>query len=217
MCPNCGKSIIWYDNIPVLSYLMLKGCCRRCLKPISVRYLVIETLGGVMALLVFFRFGLSFSGLVYYVFLASLIVITCIDMDHQIIPDLITLPGIPIFFFSSFILPGISYKDSILGILFGGGSLFLVAWIYKLIAKKEGMGGGDIKFLAMIGALIGLKGVLFTIFTASIVGTVIGLSIMLITQKNMKLALPFGPFLALGAFVYLFFGDGVIYWYTHLI
>ena len=125
-------------------------------------------------------------------------------MDHQIIPDLITLPGIPIFFFSSFILPAISYKGSIFGILSGGGSLFLVAWIYKLVTKKEGMGGGDIKFLAMIGALIGWKGVLFTVFVASSVGTLIGLSIMLIRHKDMKLALPFGPFLALGAFAYLF-------------
>jgi leader peptidase (prepilin peptidase)/N-methyltransferase len=217
MCPNCGNPIIWYDNIPLLSYLTLKGRCRHCGQRISVRYLVVEALGGVMALLVLYNFGLSISALIHYVFLVSLIVVTYIDIDHKIIPDVITLPGIAIFFLCSFLLPLMDYKDSILGILSGGGCLFLVAWVYERIAKKEGMGGGDIKFLAMIGALIGWKGVLFTVFVASIVGTVIGISIMVITRKDMKLAVPFGPFLALGAFVYLFFGDDVIYWYVHLI
>jgi len=217
MCPHCDKQILWYDNIPVLSYLMLKGRCRHCRTPISFRYVCVEILGGLAALCVFLRFGLSTAAVAHYAFLASLIVITIIDIDHRIIPDIISLPGIPVFFIASLFLPGITYKDSALGILAGGGSLFLVAWVYHLITKKEGMGGGDIKLLAMIGALVGWKGVLFTIFVASTVGTVAGILIMLVTKKNMKLALPFGPFLAIGATTYIFFGSRLIYWYVNIL
>jgi leader peptidase (prepilin peptidase)/N-methyltransferase len=140
-------------------------------------------------------------------------VITFIDIDHQIIPDIITLPGIPLFFIAGFALPGITYIDSIIGVLAGGGGLFLVAWIYHLVTKKEGMGGGDIKLLAMIGALIGWQGVLFTIFVASAVGTISGILVMLKARKSMKLAIPFGPFLAIGGIAYIFIGPQLIYWY----
>jgi leader peptidase (prepilin peptidase)/N-methyltransferase len=146
-----------------------------------------------------------------------LLVITFIDIDHQIIPDVITLPGIPICFAASFVLPKITYLESILGILVGGGSLFVVAWMYHLLTKKEGMGGGDIKLLAMMGAIVGWQGVLFTIFVASAVGTVSGLLIMLKTRKTMKLAIPFGPFLAIGSIVYILFGPQLITWYFNLL
>jgi leader peptidase (prepilin peptidase)/N-methyltransferase len=113
-------------------------------------------------------------------------------------------------------VPTVTWKESLIGILVGGGSLFLVAWIYHLLTRKEGMGGGDIKLLAMIGALIGWKGVFFTIFVASATGTLIGLTVMMATRQNMKLAVPFGPFLAIGAVTYIFFGPQLIYWYFHL-
>jgi len=160
---------------------------------------------------------MTVEALIYYLFIASLMVITYIDLDYQIIPDVITLPGIPLFFLCSFVVPSISLKDAVLGLLIGGGSLMAIAWGYHLLTKKEGMGGGDIKLLAMIGGFIGWKGVLFTIFFSSAVGTVSGLLLMLREKKGMKLAIPFGPFLSLGAIAYIFFGPEIIGWYVGLL
>jgi leader peptidase (prepilin peptidase)/N-methyltransferase len=151
--------------------------------------------------------------LVYFVFISSLLVITFIDLDHRIIPDIITLPGIPIGLVASFALPTVSFKASIFGLLIGGGSLWLVAWAYSLIAKRDGMGGGDIKLLAMIGTIIGWQGVIFTVFASSVIGSCVGISIMLIKGKNMKYAIPFGPFLSIGAIAYVFLGSQFITWY----
>ncbi len=212
-CPNCGELIRFYDNIPVLSYLVLRGQCRYCRKTISFRYPVVEILSGLFALVTFLKYGVTLEAIIYYVFITALLVITFIDIDHQIIPDIITLPGIPLFFIAGFALPRLTYIDSIIGIFAGGGSLFLVAWVYQLLTKKEGMGGGDIKLLAMIGALIGWQGVLFTIFVASAVGTVSGILVMLKARKSMKLAIPFGPFLAIGGIAYIFIGPQLINWY----
>lgn len=217
MCPQCGALIRFYDNFPILSYLLLRGKCRHCKTPISFRYPVVELLSGLFAVGVLIKYGLSLEAVVYYIFIATLLVITFIDIDHQIIPDIITLPGIPICFVASFALPQITYIESIMGILIGGGSLFMVAWLYHLLTKKEGMGGGDIKLLGMMGAIIGWKGVLFTIFVASAVGTVSGMLIMLKTRKSMKLAVPFGPFLAIGCIAYIFFGPQLIVWYINLL
>jgi len=217
MCPGCGNMIKFYDNIPLLSYLLLMGKCRHCNISISLRYPMIELMSALFAVCVLLNFGFTIEAIAYYAFISTLIVITFIDIDHQIIPDIISLPGIPIFFIASFALPGITYKDSLIGILVGGGSLYVIAWIYYLLTRKEGMGGGDIKLLAMIGAFIGWKGVLFTIFVSSLVGTVIGIIVMLCTRKNMKLAVPFGPFLAIGAIIYIFMGEELIYWYFHLL
>ncbi len=214
-CPSCGKPIRFYDNIPVLSYIWLLGKCRGCAIPISARYPLVEILTGTFAALCVFRFGFTPTAAIYFAFIASLVVITFIDIDHRIIPDIISLPGIPIFFAATFFLPGISPVASITGILVGGGSLFLVAWGYYMVTGNEGMGGGDIKLLAMIGAIIGWQGVVLTIFAASITGTVIGLTLMLASGKNMKLAVPFGPFLALGAVIYIFYGTELIHWYLY--
>ena len=217
MCPNCDTLIPFYDNIPLLSYLWLKGQCRRCKVKISMRYPMVELLGGLVALGTYLRFGLTIETLIYYVFIAALLVVTFIDLDHRIIPDVITLPGIPICFAASFALPAITYKDALLGILVGGGSLFLVAWVYTILTKKEGMGGGDIKLLAMMGAIVGWKGVLFTIFVASLVGTLAGFAVMLQSRKGMKLAVPFGPFLSIGSITYIFFGTELVTWYLNLL
>ena len=217
MCPNCDTLIPFYDNIPLFSYLWLKGQCRRCKVKISMRYPMVELLGGLVALGTYLRFGLTIETLIYYVFIAALLVVTFIDLDHRIIPDVITLPGIPICFAASFALPAITYKDALLGILVGGGSLFLVAWVYTLLTKKEGMGGGDIKLLAMMGAIVGWQGVLFTIFVASLVGTLAGFAVMLQSRKGMKLAVPFGPFLSIGSITYIFFGTKLVTWYLNLL
>jgi leader peptidase (prepilin peptidase)/N-methyltransferase len=174
-------------------------------------------LGGLLALGIYMKFGLDIATLIYFVFIAALLTVTFIDIDHRIIPDVITLPGIPICFAASFALPAITYKDALLGILAGGGSLFLVAWLYSLITKKEGMGGGDIKLLAMIGAIVGWQGVFFTIFVASLAGTLAGFAVMLQSRKGMKLAVPFGPFLSIGAIAYIFFGTQLINWYFNLL
>ena len=217
MCSNCGNLIAAYDNIPVLSYLWLKGRCRHCQIKFSLRYPMVELLGGLFALGTFLKFGLTLEALIYYLFFAALLIVTFIDIDHRIIPNVITLPGIPICFAASFALPTITYKEALLGILIGGGSLFLVAWSYRLITKKEGMGGGDIKLLAMMGAMVGWQGVLFTIFVASLVGTLAGLAAMLQSRKGMKLAVPFGPFLSIGSITYIFFGTPLIDWYFNLL
>ena len=217
MCPGCNSLISACDNIPVISYILLNGKCRNCGIPISLRYPLVETISGLTALAVFMRFGISAEGLIYFTFISALAVITFIDIDHRIIPDTISLPGIPIgFLLASLVLPSMNYKTSLAGIFAGGGSLLAVAWIYNIITKKEGMGGGDIKLLAMIGAFTGWKGVLFTIFVASAVGTLAGIAVMLKTQKGMKLAVPFGPFLSIGAILYIFFGTDIISWYFKL-
>jgi leader peptidase (prepilin peptidase)/N-methyltransferase len=214
-CPQCNSAIQFYDNIPVLSYLWLKGRCRNCKAPISFRYPLVELMTGTLAIAIFFKFDLTLEGVVYFVFMSSLLVITFIDIDHKIIPDIISLPGIPIGLAASFVLPAMTFKSSLLGLLAGGGSLLLVAWTYSLITRKEGMGGGDIKLLGMIGAFVGWKGVIFTIFAASLTGTLVGMIVMLLKGKNLKFAIPFGPFLSIGAMSYVFFGEKVIFWYFH--
>ena len=217
MCSNCGTLIASYDNIPILSYLWLKGRCRHCRIKISLRYPMVEVLGGLFALGTYLKFGLTIEALIYFLFFTALMVVTFIDLDHRIIPDVITLPGIPICFAAGFALPAITYKEALLGILIGGGRLFLVAWVYRLFTKKDGMGGGDVNLLAMMGAIVGWKGVLFTIFVASLVGTLAGLAVMLQSRKGMKLAVPFGPFLSIGSITYIFFGTPLIAWYFNLL
>jgi len=212
-CPQCGHSIRSVDNIPVLSYLLLKGRCRDCGARIPLRYPLVETLSGAFAAMAVARFGFSGQAVLMFALIAALLVITFIDLDHRIIPDAITLPGIPVGLAASFGPGLISPFESLIGILAGGGSLFLVAWGYQLITQREGMGGGDIKLLAMIGAFLGWQGVLFTIFVASLTGTLAGMALIFRRRGNMKLAVPFGPFLAVGAIAYLFIGTELWSWY----
>jgi leader peptidase (prepilin peptidase)/N-methyltransferase len=214
-CPRCNSSIPFYDNIPVFSYLWLKGRCRNCKEPIPLRYPLVELMTGILAIAILFMFGLTLESVVYFVFISALLVITFIDIDHKIIPDIITIPGIPIGLAASFVLPAMTFKSSLIGLLVGGGSLMLVAWIYSLVTRKEGMGGGDIKLLGMIGTFIGWKGVIFTIFAASLAGTLVGIIVMLQKRENLKFAIPFGPFLSIGAMSYVFFGEKVLFWYLH--
>ncbi|MFA5585827.1 MAG: prepilin peptidase [Saccharofermentanales bacterium] len=215
-CPKCGQAIRWYQNVPILSWLLLRGKCAACGVAISPRYPFVEALTGVLFALVVYRFGLQYFVPVLWIFAAALVVITFIDLDHQIIPDVISLPGIGIGFLCSFVIPWISWTDSLIGILLGGGSLYLVAAGYQWLTKKEGMGGGDIKLLAMIGAFLGWKAVLPVIFLSSLIGSLIGVPVMLVKKADGQLAIPFGPFLALGAVIYLLWGRGLISWYLSL-
>jgi leader peptidase (prepilin peptidase) / N-methyltransferase len=170
-------------------------------------------LTGLFALGLYFKFGLTVEALIYFVFVAALLVITFIDIDHRIIPDLISLPGIPIFFVASLAVPSTTVADSILGILAGGGILFAIAQLWSRLRNIEAMGMGDVKLLAMIGALIGWQGVFFTIFVSSAAGTLVGLPLMLFKGEGLRMEVPFGPFLAMGAVSYLFFGPEAIDWY----
>lgn len=212
-CPNCSYQIRWYDNIPVISYLILSGKCRGCGTNISIQYPLVELLNGMLTLLLFLRFGPSLSFLALFVFCSALVTITFIDIEHQIIPDEISLSGIVVGFILSFFIQGHSWINSMLGILLGGGSLLLVAYGYQWLTGKEGMGGGDIKLLAMMGAFLGWKSILFIIFASSLLGSIVGVTIMTLQKKDSKLAIPFGPYLALGAVLYIFYGKALIHWY----
>jgi leader peptidase (prepilin peptidase) / N-methyltransferase len=206
-CPKCNYSIKFYDNIPIISYLLLGGKCRNCREGISLQYPSVELLTAIMALLLFWKFGLNLKLLISFLFTCSLIVITFVDLEHQIIPDIITLPGIPVFFLLAVFAMGIPWLDAVLGLLIGGGILYAIAFGYELLRKAEGMGGGDIKLLAMLGAFYGWKSLFFIIFISSFLGAIVGFTVMLIKGKDMKYAVPFGPFLSLAAVAYLFFGD----------
>jgi leader peptidase (prepilin peptidase) / N-methyltransferase len=214
-CPSCGTPIRWYNNIPLISYLLLRGRCSDCKAVISIRYPIVELLSGSFALALWIRYGFDVQTLIYFIFVAALLVVTFIDIDHRIIPDVISLPGIPIGFAASFALTQPDWLGSLLGIAVGGGSLLAIAWGYQLFTGKDGMGGGDIKLLAMIGAFLGWQGVLFTIMASSLTGTVVGIIAMLRAGKGLKMAVPFGPFLAIGAIIYLFFGPQLIEWYLY--
>jgi len=212
-CPSCQNPIKFYDNVPLISYILLKGRCRHCRSAISFQYPLIEGITALGSLILFLKFGPSLSYLVYFAFLASLIIITVIDLHHQIIPDVISLPGIGVGLLASLIIPQIHLRDSLIGIVSGGGSLFVVATLYQWLFKREGMGGGDIKLLAMIGAFLGWKAVLLTILLSSLIGSMTGIIIMVLKGKDFKYAIPFGPFLSLGAVISLFYQNEIIFWY----
>ena len=220
-CPSCNTPIKPWDNIPIVSYILLRGKCRYCKVRISLRYPLVELLNAVLYLMVFLRFGFGLHTAVYFVFSSALIVITFIDIDFQIIPDRITLAGIPLGFLAgSFLLPDPFARSSLLGIkasLIGLGSGFglfsLVALAGSAIFKKEALGGGDIKMMAMVGALMGWKTVILTTFLGSLTGSVFGITLMILKGKNRTTKLAFGPFLALGAIITLFFGQEISSWY----
>ncbi len=215
-CPDCGHPIKFYDNIPLISYLLLRGKCRSCKGAISAQYPLVEGVTALSSLLLFSKHGLSLSYLFYFSFIAALIVITVIDLYHQIIPDVISIPGIVVGLLGALIIPYITFFNSLIGILLGGGSLFLVATLYQWLFKREGMGGGDVKLLAMIGAFLGWEAVILTILLSSLVGSITGIVIMALKGKDFKYAIPFGPFLSLGAVIALFGQSEIVSWYLQL-
>jgi len=222
-CPSCNTSIYFYDNIPIISYILLGGRCRYCKEKILLRYPFIEFLNGALYISVLWRFGSPFSWflLVYFAFLSSLIVITFIDLEYQIIPDGITIPGIILaLIFGSTTLPDpfnrsdlLGFKASIIGALLGGGLYYVIAILGKAVFKKDVMGGGDIKLMVMVGGILGWKGVLLTTFIGSLFGSLIGISLIVIKGKEWGIKIPFGPYLSLGAFISLLLGEEILRWY----
>ncbi len=215
-CRSCSTPLTWYDNIPLFSYLVRRGRCRVCGARFSARYFWVELLTAAIAVLLLVQFGLTLATLGYFVFAAALIVITFIDVDHKMIPDVISLPGIILGLLFSVLSPQVTFWESLTGAGLGAGVLLTVAFSYWAVTKREGMGGGDIKLLAMIGAFLGWRAIPFTLLVASCTGSVIGVATMIRRRADSKLALPFGPFLAFGAGCYLFVGEFLIAWYLGL-
>ena len=215
-CLHCQQPIRFFDNIPLISYLVLRGRCHFCGQPISPQYVMVEFLTALFSLLLFLHYSLT-EYFIYFAFFSSLLVVTFIDLKHQIIPDAISLPGIGAGFLASFVLPRITYLDSLLGIALGGGILYFVALGYYLMTKTEGMGMGDVKLLAMIGAFLGSKAVIITIFLSAFLGAMVGVTFMVIKGKSRKYAIPYGPFLSIGALLSLFWGDALLAWYYHFL
>jgi leader peptidase (prepilin peptidase) / N-methyltransferase len=211
-CMRCGKALRWYHNVPVLSWLLLRGRCAFCGAGVSARYPAVELLTGV----VFALHGLVFEPgpllLVRLVFAAVLIVLAFIDIDHRILPDAMTLTGIPLGVLASVWLPP-GWRDSLLGVAVGGGSLWLIAEAYFRWRKVEGMGMGDVKMLAMIGAVLGWRGAIVTLVLSSFSGALVGVLMMTRAKDGLRYALPFGTFLALGALAASLVGEPLVAWY----
>jgi leader peptidase (prepilin peptidase)/N-methyltransferase len=215
-CPHCHTAIRWYDNIPIISFILLKRKCRHCGAPISWQYPLVELAMLLLAAALFQKFGITLAFPIYFVFCAALLVIIFIDLRHQLIPDTISLPGIVIGFAVAFVNPLVTWQQSGLGLLLGGAALYAVAAGYYLLTKREGMGGGDIKLLAMIGAFLGWQCLPFVIFGSSLLGSIVGLAAMVHQKKGGKTVIPYGPFLSLAALLYLFFQEQItlaLQWY----
>ncbi|MBT8361350.1 MAG: prepilin peptidase [Deltaproteobacteria bacterium] len=204
-CPNCKTPLHWYENIPILSFTFLRGRCAHCRAPISIQYPTVELLTGLLAAAVAASYGLSLAALGYFIFSAALVTIIWIDIHHQIIPDIISIPGIVMGFCFSFISPLLSWQDSLIGLLVGGGIFYAISYSYYIIRKQEGLGGGDIKLLAMLGAFLGWQSLIFIIFASSLTGSMVGLIAMRSQKKGAFTRIPFGPFLAISGLAYLFF------------
>lgn len=212
-CPKCSKPIKFYDNIPLISYIILKGKCRNCGEPIPLQYPIVELATGLFYLALYLFYGLQLIALVYMMLCSVLIIISFIDLKVEIIPDTISLPFIVIGFLLSFFLRNINPLDSMLGIITGGGSLLLVAIFGSKLFKKEAMGGGDIKLAAMIGAFFGWKLTLLSLFLSFFLGSIIGIIVLAASKDKSNNIIPFGPFIALGAMISMFWGNAIIHWY----
>ncbi|MDD5222764.1 MAG: prepilin peptidase [bacterium] len=216
-CPRCSRRITWRDNIPVLSFLLLGGRCRVCREKISPRYPLVELLTAFFSIGIFLISSGPVEYLVYFIFTAALIVISFIDLQHRIVPNVISIPGIPLGFLASFFLPRITWVDSLLGILLGGGIIYLVIAVYYLFTRREGMGAGDLKLLAMIGAFLGWKGAAFSLVSGALAGSILGLALILVKGWTRRDQIPFGPFLSLGAAGFLLGGARLVDWYLSIL
>ena len=211
-CPHCRAQVRPYDNIPVISYVVLRGRCRSCGKRISLQYPMIELLTGVL----FFAAFLLFDPPLLYqrlLFACAMVVLFVIDLEHRILPDAVTFPGMAVgLIFSFFMPPG--WLDSLIGLLVGGGSLWLMGELYYRVREEEGLGFGDVKMLAMIGAFLGWKLMLLTLILSSFIGSIVGVVVIASKRGDMKYALPFGTFLAVGALVSAVVGERIVNWYS---
>lgn len=211
-CPRCHALIPWHLNIPLISFLLLVGKCRNCKQPISIQYPLVELATALIYLWLYSQYGLGAKFFAYTLFLSILLVISVIDLYHQIIPDELSLGGLGLGFMASFLIRDVSWLDSLLGILLGGGSFFAVSYLYEKFAKREGLGGGDVKLLGMIGAWLGYQSILIVVILSSAMGAIVGIFLMAFNKKDLKTAIPFGPFLALAAVIYLFWGGQIQFW-----
>jgi leader peptidase (prepilin peptidase)/N-methyltransferase len=213
-CPQCGTIIRWYHNIPLLSYLLLRGRCANCGARISPVYPLIELITGLLFLFLYREFGISIPFFIYAVFGCITIVLICIDYYHRLLPAVITLPGLAIGVLTSFVNPFITPKDSLLGILVGGILPIAAMWIYKLVRKREGLGHGDIVMLAMVGAFLGWQQVLLVLFFSSLIGSIIGGLIIVVFRKGSDFMLPYGTFIGATAIPAIFWGP---YIWSHFV
>lgn len=216
-CPVCLTPIPPRDKIPLLSYLFLGGRCRFCGSDIPVRYFGVELMNGVGYSLVFGRYGAEWTAVVYAALFSSLLVVTWIDLAHRIIPDAITLPGIPVGLLCAMVVLPVGLLDAVAGILVGGGLLWALAVASPYVFGKEGMGGGDIKLLAMVGAFLGWKLTLLALMLAAVTGSVVGGGLMITGKLREPHYIPFGPFLALGAAVSLLSGPELLEGYLRVV
>lgn len=212
-CPQCGRQIPWYDNVPLFSFLWLRGRCRSCQARIPPRYPIIELANGLGYLLVVWQFGLIWPTIVYAGLVSVFLVVSWIDWDHKIIPDVITLPGIVVGFLCAALVLPTGWLNSLVGILVGGGILLVLAWASPFLFGKEGIGGGDIKFLAMVGAFLGWQQALLTLMVGSVVGAVIGVVLLATKVLQKGQYIPFGPYLALGGLIAVLWGSELWNWY----
>lgn len=215
-CTSCGAAIHWYDNVPVVSYLVLGGKCRACRAPVSARYVLVEIFTGIVfaSHAFFFEPGVWLAARLALA--AILIALFFIDLEHQLLPDALTLPGIAVGVVASFFAPpGIA--SSVIGAALGAAILLAIRWLWKRATGVDGMGLGDVKMLAMIGAFLGWQNVWLVLFFASLTGAIIGVGIAVAGRGSMKSKLPFGTFLAVAALFASFCGDRLIAWYVGLI
>ena len=268
-CPACARSIPWYDNIPLLSFLVLRGRCRACGASIAARYPLVEAGTALVSWVVFLRFGLGAEYLVYFLYAAALLTLSVVDLDYRIIPDEISVYGLGVGLLLALCSPWLTLVDplvsgwlqpaatgltgelqslarsagtgasgalgvlaicvqatttgllrlldSVVGMLVGGGFLYGVGALYEKARKQEGIGGGDIKLMAMAGAFTGWEGALFTIFGGSLVASVVGVFLMARRRTGGQTPIPFGPFLSAASFLYLLCGDRLIQSYLNLL
>lgn len=215
-CPACGAAVRWHDNLPVLSYLLLRGRCRNCGRRISPRYPLVEALSALLFLLLWWAIGWSRELPAYLALFEALLIISFIDLEHQIIPDLISLPGTLAGVLASLFLLPHGPLMAVFGGLVGGGVLYAVGVLGGVLLKQEAMGGGDIKLMAMVGAFLGWKIALLTIIFAAFLGSLIGGAMLLLLRHSRRTPIPFGPYLALGALLALLAGDTLLTWYFDL-
>ncbi len=215
-CLKCQKLIPWYHNIPIVAWLRLKGKCANCGESFSWRYPLVEFLMASLFCGAYILVGWNWTLVEYLIFIFGLVTVSFIDLDHMILPDVFTLGGSAVALLGAWLNPERNFLDSLFGFLLGGCFLWTIASFYQRVRKEEGMGGGDIKLIAWIGATLGWKAIPFVIISSSLVGSLVGLFVAVILKKGLRVAIPFGPYLALGGVLYIFGGDVIGQWYLHL-
>jgi leader peptidase (prepilin peptidase)/N-methyltransferase len=211
-CESCGRELSWFENVPVVSWAALGGRCRTCKAPLSIRHPILEVMTAAMFGAAAWYYGPGLLLVSRLAFGCALLVLFAIDLEHHLLPNVITLPGIAVGFGFSFVTDT-GWLPSLMGIMVGGGGLWLVAEAYYRLRREEGLGMGDVKMLAMIGAFIGWKLALMTLMLASLAGSAVGIALIAARKGNLKYALPFGTFLAVGAAVAATVGPGLLGWY----